>query len=257
MDSSSPSSSHPVVPPGEHKCVWMTAGILSYQLCDREFDCDNCPLDGAIRMHFTPPAGHGARAAGEPQALEGPGRLPTDRLYSRNHCWVKTLGRTPERHRMARVGLEPGLADALLMPRSVVLPSVGEHLKRRCSHTWVVTEGGTLGLAAPTDGMVSAVNPDVVRRPHLLGSSPLEDGWIYEMDVCENELRAGGLLGPEDARKEYALADARFQQLLAEALQSENPRVGATLADGGVALQHVSDMLGASRYFAMLRQIYR
>jgi hypothetical protein len=31
----------------------MAAGILSYQLCEREFDCDQCPLDKAMRMHIS------------------------------------------------------------------------------------------------------------------------------------------------------------------------------------------------------------
>ena len=42
------SSSYPVSPP-EQRCVWMSAGILTYQLCDRGFDCANCPLDKAMR----------------------------------------------------------------------------------------------------------------------------------------------------------------------------------------------------------------
>lgn len=38
------------------RCVWMLAGVVSYRLCNRAFDCDHCPLDRALR--------EGARAAG-------------------------------------------------------------------------------------------------------------------------------------------------------------------------------------------------
>ena len=31
------------------KCVWMLAGNVDYKLCDREYDCDECPFDLAIR----------------------------------------------------------------------------------------------------------------------------------------------------------------------------------------------------------------
>jgi glycine cleavage system H protein len=257
MDSSSPSNRHPVVPPDEHKCVWMTAGILSYQLCERALDCDSCPLDAAIRMHFTRPVGAEGGRAMRPGAPEIPSRLPADRVYSRNHCWVRTMGRTPDRHRVARVGLEPGLAESLLMPKAVVLPSVGERLKRQRAHLWVVADGGTFAVSAPTDGVVTAVNSDLTQRPHTIASLPLEDGWIFEMDVCENEIKGGELMPPEEAGKAFAADQARFQAQLAEALQGDSPRVGATLADGGVALQHVSDMLGAATYFALLRQAYR
>lgn len=31
------------------RCVWMQAGVVGYKLCDREFDCDLCPFDAALR----------------------------------------------------------------------------------------------------------------------------------------------------------------------------------------------------------------
>ena len=31
------------------QCVWMQAGVVGYKLCDREFDCDRCPFDAALR----------------------------------------------------------------------------------------------------------------------------------------------------------------------------------------------------------------
>lgn len=30
-------------------CVWMRAGLIRFWLCDRDFDCENCPLDAALR----------------------------------------------------------------------------------------------------------------------------------------------------------------------------------------------------------------
>lgn len=33
------------------QCVWMQAGVVGYKLCDREFDCDLCPFDAALRGH--------------------------------------------------------------------------------------------------------------------------------------------------------------------------------------------------------------
>ena len=255
MDFSAADGKHPVVPPDENKCVWMTAGILSYQLCEREFECEGCPLEAAIHMHFSRPA----PGAGQPerQPAEEPAALPGDRSYSPNHCWVRTLGRTPERHRMARVGLEPGLVEALMMPKAVVLPSTGERLKRRRAHLWVVTEGGTFAVTAPTDGVVTATNANLTQRPHTLSSSPLEEGWLFEVDVCENEIKAGELMDPEAARARFFEDQGRFQTCLADALRDDRPRVGATLADGGVPLRRVSEMLGATRYFALLRQTFR
>ncbi len=34
-----------IVPPGKKKCVWMEAGVVSYKLCDHNFDCSTCVYD--------------------------------------------------------------------------------------------------------------------------------------------------------------------------------------------------------------------
>ena len=36
------------MPPEELKCVWMTAGVLTYKLCNRGFDCERCLLHQAL-----------------------------------------------------------------------------------------------------------------------------------------------------------------------------------------------------------------
>ncbi len=38
----------------DQACVWMTAGVIRFWLCDRGFDCENCPLDRALRRACRP-----------------------------------------------------------------------------------------------------------------------------------------------------------------------------------------------------------
>lgn len=59
-------------------CVWMDAGVLTFKLCDRDFDCEHCPLDAAL--HGTSPA-PSARERQETGGGEdvGPGRRPESR----------------------------------------------------------------------------------------------------------------------------------------------------------------------------------
>ena len=38
-----------LIPADEECCVWMTAGVVDYQLCPRMLDCKNCSLDAVIR----------------------------------------------------------------------------------------------------------------------------------------------------------------------------------------------------------------
>ena len=233
----------PLVPPGELRCVWMSAGVLSYQLCERAFDCEHCPLDAALRMHFARGAETGA--GGTPPAPET-GPLPDDRRYSRGHCWVMTGEAT-------RVGIEPGLAKALLAPREIVRPMSGERLTPRQLHLWIVTAGGTLPVAAPLGGTVRRVNPELAARPHLLLSSPLEEGWLYEIEQ-DAPGASDGLFAAGEAARLYAGDAERFRAALAHELR----RSGGlpVLADGGVMLDNVADMLGPPRYFALLARAF-
>jgi hypothetical protein len=36
------------MPPGILPCVWMSAGLVSFKLCDREGECEGCPFDRAM-----------------------------------------------------------------------------------------------------------------------------------------------------------------------------------------------------------------
>ena len=259
MSAIEPEHSGRLVPRDELKCVWMTAGILSYQLCEREFDCEQCPLDAALRMHFArsgAPAGESAM----PEAHIEPGPparhgLARDRLYSRGHCWARLKEDGPRGAAQFRVGLEPGLAAALLTPRAVVRPAPGEPLRRGQAHLWIVTEGGTFPLVAPLDGTLVHANPELAERPHLLATDPFERGWLYEVEAADAAPETLGLLEPAAAARVFERDERRFQAELARALRPESA-AAAALPDGGVTLQSVSDMLGPARYFTLLRKVF-
>ena len=137
---------HPIVP-ANHRCIWMTAGILSYQLCDRSFECDTCPLDSAMRMHFSP--------KGSP-TKEAPLKGQSSEIhYSRNHCWIARKTSSS-----VRIGIEPTLAT-LLAPREIVLPFVGDIVALDQYCCWIIMEGGTLHIPSPVSGTVTAVNSSV------------------------------------------------------------------------------------------------
>ena len=38
-----------IVPPGKKKCVWMEAGVVSYKLCDHNYDCSTCVYDHGMQ----------------------------------------------------------------------------------------------------------------------------------------------------------------------------------------------------------------
>jgi hypothetical protein len=40
---------HATHPQHFDKCVWMESGVVSYKLCDFEYNCEACPFDRALR----------------------------------------------------------------------------------------------------------------------------------------------------------------------------------------------------------------
>ena len=39
-----------IIPPGKKKCIWMEAGVVSYKLCDNNYDCSTCVYDHAMQV---------------------------------------------------------------------------------------------------------------------------------------------------------------------------------------------------------------
>jgi hypothetical protein len=45
---------HDPIPKAVHtqrldKCVWMASGVVTYKLCDFEYNCELCPFDQVLR----------------------------------------------------------------------------------------------------------------------------------------------------------------------------------------------------------------
>jgi glycine cleavage system H protein len=235
------SNFHPNVPP-QHRCVWMSAGILSYQLCDRSFDCDRCPLDAAMRMHFS--------RKDVQEHAPAPEERTSEARYSPNHCWIAQTD-----HAEARIGIEPTLAS-LLVAKEIVLPSVGDVVTRDAYCCWIIMEGGTFHITAPVSGTVSAVNGAVASDPALLGNAAMTHGWLYEIRTRSDHATGHGLLAKPAADARYREDQDRFTGMVRDALAKEKGRVGVTLADGGLMLKDVASMLGAKRYFELVEAVY-
>jgi glycine cleavage system H protein len=239
-------------PPQELRCVWMTAGILTYRLCDRDFDCDDCLLDTALRRHSDPPGAPGSRIIGGKSSISAASRdLRDSYFYNRNHCWARKVTNS-----RARVGLEPGLTEALLTPRAFVFPPEGQRVQQQQTCLWIVIEGGTLPIESPCTGIIRATNHQLIANPHLLLLQPFDDGWLLELDVEESFLQPSGFLNSEEAGLAYAADQNRFQMMLSGACQTGPLQIGLTMADGGQPLQNIADILGPSKYFSILRKAF-
>jgi len=50
MEAKEKRESMKIVPPGKKKCIWMEAGVVSYKLCDNNYDCSTCVYDQGMQL---------------------------------------------------------------------------------------------------------------------------------------------------------------------------------------------------------------
>jgi glycine cleavage system H lipoate-binding protein len=237
--------------PKKNRCVWMEAGILSYLLCDREFDCDRCPLDEAMRSHFS--------TAGRKSVQPPPPAAPAVRLqaspklfYTSDHLRVTLLdGGT------ARLSIEPGLARILPPVKSVVLPHPGQEITPDAFSCWLVLDGGTLPLKLPVGGTVTSVNPVLAEQPHQVNAADAGDGWLFEFSPADREAFRKAFLKTGEVEAKYVADLDAFRRLAMECLHPEGARAGHTLQDGGRFVDDLSTMIGPVKYLEIVRRVFR
>ncbi len=238
-----------LIPPTEKQCLWMSAGVLSYQLCDRMFDCDCCPLDQAMRRRFSPPNIEvGEESNIQAGAMEQ--EIPREGFhYSRNHWWAHQLG-----PRQIRLGIELGLARALQGIKGIVLPALRQSVFRGHNCVWLVMEGGTLPLEAPLDGTVRTVNDEMISNPLLLESRPFDEGWLFEMEAEDTEMTEAGWMGADEAEVRFRSDQTRFLSSVTGVMRGRRTSPNHKFPTSGEPLQSFAETLGPTRYFGLVRQ---
>jgi glycine cleavage system H lipoate-binding protein len=89
MGTASRTASMKIVPAGRKKCIWMEAGVVSFKLCDNNYDCSTCVYDHAMQTKVE------RQRVGAPEIVEPPG----DRV---SETWVQRMLRLPASQRKCR-----------------------------------------------------------------------------------------------------------------------------------------------------------
>lgn len=238
----------PVLAAAAPPCVWMSAGVLRYRLCARDFDCERCLLDAALR-------------AGQPSETPDPmmllehvdGMVARDRLYAPGHIWLKRLGGDGPADAW-RLGLDAFGAALLGTPLAVTCGEAPGELHRGRPFCTVVLEAGPLSLSSPVEARRTRGNDALGRDPRLLLREPYGEGWIAELtEVDPRDVR--DLRPPIEACAEVHAELCRFREAVALALLAgDRTKVPAlALLPGG--LTDLASLLGADRYLAVLRDL--
>ncbi len=110
-----------------------------------------------------------------------------DRLFSKNHIWIEAEGS------VARIGISDYAQTKLKAILFLNLPDAGDTLTAGKRFGDIESIKTVSDLIAPADGVVLAVNEDLLDDPSEINEAPYES-WFMEIEVTALE---DGLMSEE------------------------------------------------------------
>ena len=253
--------------PHDQRCIWMNAGVISYKLCDYNFNCDYCPLDIVLRkttQHAPEPVDP---QIGRTVEIELPTDLPEDVarllrpyaairlaedvLYSAEHLWVRSFNR-----KLSLVGLDSFLASLLPATASIVLSAQNAHVERGRPFGWVYTHHKALPLLAPLSGTVLRHNRLLSDDLTLVKENNHDLGWLISLLPSDYDSEQPTLLRAAEMRE---LTSGHMHGLLDRSLmrfRNAACPAGLCLNDGGVPVASLEEALGPDGYQQLIRPYF-
>jgi glycine cleavage system H protein len=105
--------------------------------------------------------------------------VPDDRKYTQEHEWVQVEGD------IGIVGITDHAAGELGDIVFVELPETGSEFSAGDSVGTIESVKAVADLYLPVSGEIIEINEAVVDNPELLGSSPMDDGWLLKVRLVE------------------------------------------------------------------------
>lgn len=113
-------------------------------------------------------------------------KIPDDLKYTKEHEWV-----TPTQGSCYRVGITDFAQSALGDIVYIQLPKIGDTHSAGKVCGEVESTKSVSEIYAPLSGKVIAVNEALDAAPETLNSDPYGAGWIYEVEISNQEELAG------------------------------------------------------------------
>jgi len=258
-----------LVPKKELKCVWMTAGLLSYKLCKYDLRCERCPLDRELRnLPPTPFFDSKSSLEGKSMNSEETGStfpreeflgeelslsdIKRSLFYHPGHTWLKV-----EKADEVRVGLDYFLGRIVGDVKVIVLPLPGSRCQRGENLCSIIKEEGILHIVFPVSGTVLSVNQKLKDEPDLAIKDPLGDGFLLTLKPKNLQRDQKFLFFGEAAFSWYQEEWERFKTAVISELNHGQERIGMTMQDGGIKFSDIKAFVDPERYIQLVSTFLR
>jgi len=223
-------------PENEMPCLWMQAGLIDFKLCDRNYDCENCPFDAVMRNK------------GRDGEEGGRGARKTALYYGYKFSVIKMIDR-----QTAQIGINQNAF--VLLPASVdlILPEAGTMLKKDDRACTLVTEQGKLDLFSPLSGEVILTNPTALER---INQAWFQEVWLYRQRVKNLEQGLRNMFMGEQARAFLSQQYAHIFRYLKAEIQGRSGSSMPTQMDGGVPVVPMERIFRPQHYFTLIQRLF-
>ena len=232
------------------RCIWMTAGVVSYKLCPYNYDCEHCDFDRAMQLQYKrkrePVQNKRERRYSTKEFTSkdaaafftfSVGNLPEDYYFHLAHVWVRTRGKYDW-----QIGIDQLLSYILPPPIGLELYNNKKELVQNEVFGKIFTTAGTVFLTTPLSGKIIQTNQNLATRPQLLQEDPLETGWLalFRWSHKRSEMKTF-YTGPEAQR--FLKEEACHLRHVLKYQGIEVGKTGKTLMDGGSDIHYLHQIL--------------
>jgi glycine cleavage system H lipoate-binding protein len=242
-------------------CIWTEAGVLNGKICDRDFQCERCPLDAALRER------DGSCLEDEQQLdltdvnvtvkkglpdsamhLLSPFirlQISPELQYSAKHMWVRMLASGK-----VRCGLDAFAATLLPEDAQLVMVANETCVREGEDFGWVYGGSHTIPLSAPVSGTVSCRNTELFSTVRHIRQSPYQRGCIVTISPEIASLANAHLSSAQTQTRRIRKQVLYLSQRISEAISS--PDIGVCLNDGGTEVRSIRSLMGEQGYWELL-----
>ncbi len=198
---------------------------------------------------------HGAETAVHTQpAVRPPARpnltrdlgfeIPKGYCFHPGHTWVLDEGR-----QNVRVGLDSFAANLLGKVDRIEIGALNRWVRQGQKLLTLTREGMSIDLLSPIEGVITAVNHEVVKDPSLILSDPYRNGWVCIIKSPEIAINVRNLVqGP--------LVGAWLQNSVGRVTALAQQMMPALAQDGGLPVSGIMSQLDPGSQRKLVQEFF-
>jgi len=234
----------------QDRCIWMTAGVVSYKLCPFQYDCEHCEFNKVMQHQFkenvTVKTVTGSKRRSAVPATSdtedsfftfSDRELPEEFYFHLTHVWVR-----PQECHTWEMGIDPLLSYILPPPIGFELFTERKGLTQNEVLGRIITTGGSVFLITPLSGSLVRMNSEVSKQPQLIVEDPLKRGWLAQLQWSQDRSELREFYRGAEARR-FLKEEACHLRHVLKYRGIEAGKIGITLHDGGNNLKHLHQIL--------------